>query len=192
MRKKTIYIEKEWMEGFRLGSEHSFSELFNQLYPALTLYSFRITKNQPASEDIAEESFLKVWNNRDSFQQYDHLKSWLYKVVKNSSLKWLKKEEKTLANNLQIIADYESSEKHALDALIQAEVFREIHTILGSLPSQSRKIAQMIFFEDKTIQEVSDELGLSASTVKTQKGRALAKLKKYLLYQLLLVLFSYH
>ena len=189
MRKKLVDNKFELMEGFRHGLESSFTELFNQLYPSLSFYGLRITNDQEASEEIAEEAFLKVWNSRDLFYHYNHLKAYLYKVVKNSSLKWLKREKNIRANSVQITEDYESSDRHALDSLIQSEVFLEIESILGSLPSQSKKIAKLIFFEDKNIAQVAKELGLSISTVKTQKGRALAKLKKYLLHTFIFLSF---
>ena len=179
MRKKDIRSENEIMESFRLGEEKSFSEVFKKLFPKLTYYAFRIIKDQLASEDIAEDAFIKIWDRRELFFQFDVLKSYMYTIVRNASLTWLKKNKKIQLHCIEDTIEISSPDKNRMEAIIEVEVFHEMHAFLERLPSQSKKIVKMIFLDGKKAREVADELGLSLSTVKNQKANALNKLKKY-------------
>ena len=179
MRKKEILSEIEMMEGFRMGEERAFSEVFRALFPSLTYYAFRITKNQLTSEDIAEDAFIKIWDRRESFYQFDVLKSYVYTIVRNASFTWLRKNKTVQLDFIEDTTDVSSRDKNRMEAIIEVEVFHELHVFLERLPRQSKKIIKMIFLDGKKAREVAEELGLSLSTVKNQKANALNKLKKY-------------
>src|SRR5450631_2461652 len=91
MRKQELQNESELMQGFRSGSEKCFEEVFNLYFHSLCFYSLKITKDQAAAEDITEESFVKIWQRKEMFTQINVLKSYLYKIVRNASLDWIKK-----------------------------------------------------------------------------------------------------
>jgi RNA polymerase sigma-70 factor (ECF subfamily) len=61
---------------------------------------------------------------------------------------------------------------------IRAEFYAEIHNAIKTLPPECRKIFTMLYIEGKTVRETADELGLARSTIKTQKARGLAMLRK--------------
>jgi RNA polymerase sigma-70 factor (family 1) len=179
MQKREILSETEMIEGFRLGEERAFSEVFRALFPSLTYYAFRITKNQLTSEDIAEDAFIKIWDRRESFYQFDVLKSYVYTIVRNASFTWLRKNKTVQIHSIEETTDVSSQDKNRMEAIIEVEVFHELHVFLERLPRQSKKIIKMIFLDGKKAREVAEELGLSLSTVKNQKANALNKLKKY-------------
>jgi RNA polymerase sigma-70 factor (ECF subfamily) len=167
------------MAGFRQGEEKSFDAIFHALYPALCLYSFRITKSKEAARDIAEESFVKIWERREQFHRFASLRSYLYTTVRNASLDWLK----NFAESAEPLTEEPEmpAGKNRLECLIEAEVFRQLMSSLDSLPRQRKKIIRMIFFEGRNTREVAEALGLSQSTVKTQKSKAMAYLRKRML-----------
>jgi RNA polymerase sigma-70 factor (ECF subfamily) len=75
--------------------------------------------------------------------------------------------------------------------IIRAEFYGELYRAIHTLPPECRKIFTMLYIEGKTVRETAEELGLALSTVKTQKARGLAALKKKLrpyLYCLLMAM----
>src|SRR5688572_8982050 len=72
------------------GDEHAFSNAFLAYYSALCFFSKGITGDSEAAEDIVEDLFLKLWKRREQFESEQHLKSFLYRSVKNASLNFLK------------------------------------------------------------------------------------------------------
>src|SRR5579872_7109291 len=87
-----INTTEQLLEGFREGRESAFSSIFRQLYPALCYYSLRFTNDQAAAEDIATDSFMKVWERRGNFYHLDALKSYLYTTVRHASFVWIKRQ----------------------------------------------------------------------------------------------------
>jgi len=62
--------------------------------------------------------------------------------------------------------------------IIRAEFYGELYTAIKTLPPECRKIFTLLYIEGKTVRETADELGLAFSTIKTQKARGLATLRK--------------
>lgn len=170
--------EEALLRGFREGQEKSFAEVFKTLYPALCFYALRITGDQSASEDIAGESFIKIWSRREQFHQFNILKSYLYSTTRNASLNWLKHSQRQQLSEKEAAAGGPDSEKYVLDDIVRAELLREIYTALDNLPPQCRKIMAMLYIEGKNTGQIAKELQLAPGTVKTQKARGVMLLRK--------------
>ena len=70
--------------------------------------------------------------------------------------------------------------QHPEGDIIRAEFYGELYRAINTLPPECRKIFTMLYLEGKTVRETAEELGLALTTVKTQKVRGLAALKKKL------------
>lgn len=182
--------EEALLRAFREGQEKSFAEVFKTLYPALCFYALRIIGDQSASEDIAGESFIKIWSRREQFHQFNILKSYLYSTTRNASLNWLKHSQRQQLSEKEAAAGGPDSEKYVLEDIVRAELLREIYTALDNLPPQCRKIMAMLYIEGKNTGQIAKELQLAVGTVKTQKARGVMLLRKRVLaFPILLELF---
>src|ERR1700689_2713773 len=121
MREKNNYTEQQLVDDFRKGDEKAFSELFRKLYPAMCFYALRYTDDQAAAEDITEESFLKIWNRRATFSNYKVLRSYLYTIVRNASLTWIKIEKRRSVIRNEIATLAEISESSVIENIVRAE-----------------------------------------------------------------------
>jgi len=166
------------MDGFRAGQHNCFTDVFNLFYASLCYYSLKITQDQAASEDIVEDSFIKIWERRDIFFEINVLKSYLYTTVRNASLSWIKKDRNIISLPQNIDQVVFSDEYDSFKYIIGSEVYNKLHRALKQLSPQGKQIIKMIFFEGKNTRCVANELGISQSTVKTQKGRSISTLKK--------------
>jgi RNA polymerase sigma-70 factor (family 1) len=181
--------DQQLMDDFRNSDEKAFLKLFRRLYPSLCFYALRFTEDQAAAEDITEESFIKIWYRREQFSNHKVLRSFLYSTVRNASLNWLKQKERQAYHKNEIANNTKFSEESILENIVRVEVFNDVFAAFEKLPPKCRKIISMIFFERKSLREVAHELGLSISTVKTQKARGLMLLKnKLTLFLSLLIL----
>jgi RNA polymerase sigma-70 factor (ECF subfamily) len=179
MRDNFANSRKGAMQGFRAGREDVFTEIFREFYPATCYYAFQITNDQAAAQDIAEGAFIKVWKRREIFYEFITLKSYLYTIVRNDSLNWLKAESRRLGLQHAAAAEIHQPESLAWENLIQAEVIRELYTAIEALPPQRRKIFTMLYKDGKSVKQVAKELQLSISTIKDHKKAGLIFLRKY-------------
>jgi RNA polymerase sigma-70 factor (family 1) len=189
MRQRNDYTDQELVDDFAKGSQKAFTKLFHQFYSALCYYAFRFTDDQAAAEDIVEETFIVVWNRRESFHHYKVLRSFLYSSVRNACLNWMKQNERHAVHKKIIASNTELSESSVLENLVRAEVFRDVFNALEKLPPKCKEIFTLIFFEGKNIRDVAAELKLSVNTVKAQKRRGLILLRNRLTIILSLVSF---
>ena len=180
MSKKIKYYNANLLEDFRAGKQTAFTEIFHAHYSALSYYSYKITNDQESAQDIVSESFIKIWERCAMFFEINVLKSYLYTTVRNASINCLKNNAKIRPLPDDVDSEKLQSENLAFQHIIEAEVFDILTSALHELSPQGRQVIQMIYFEGKKTRVVAKELGVSQSTVKTQKGRALVKLKKSL------------
>src|ERR1700689_1849067 len=188
MREKNNYTEQQLVDDFHRGDEKAFSQLFRLLYAAMCFYALRYTGDQAAAEDITEESFLKIWDRRETFSNYKVLRSFLYSTVRNASLNWLKTKKRQAVHKKELAIQTEVFESSVLENIVRAEVFNDVYAAFAKLPPRCRQIISMIFFEGKNAREVAEELNLSIGTVKTQKARGLMLLRNRLTILFLLTL----
>lgn len=164
---------------FQRGEERGFTYFFNTLYPALMYYAFRILNDRAAAEDVVEESFIKIWERHSTFTHPQVIKSWLYTTVRNASLNMLKQEQSQHTHKENIAREQQASyQESPLNDMIIAEVITQVHSTIQVLPTECRKIFQMMYIQGKTVREIAEELGLSISTIKNQKARGLEILRK--------------
>jgi len=167
----------ELLSSFNQGDREAFGHLFNHFYGPLCLFSQRITQDAPMSEDIVQESFVKLWEKRPSFEKIEVFKSFLYSSVKNASLNYLEHHSVKQKYQKHVINNGPVSEKSILHNIIRAEVLRQTFDAIDTLPEQCRRVIKMTFEEGKKPKEISAELGITISTVNNQKMRGLSILR---------------
>lgn len=166
-------------ESFKRGEEKGFRFFFNSLYASLVFYSWRFSQDRESAEDIAEESFIKIWERHESFSHPNVIKSWLYTTVRNATLNKMA-EEKRQNKHKDIIAaekQYEYQES-PLAGIVITETIMEVRKALKVLPTECRKIFEMLYIENMSIRETANKLKIGISTVKNQKYRGLEILRK--------------
>ncbi len=166
---------------FQRGEERGFDYFFRELFPSLCFFANRILENRYEAEDIASSAFIKIWNKHPQFDDVKNIRSYLYQIVRNDCFKFLQQKERRGRMQKEIeyltIADTNNS---CESDIIRAEVISNLYNALNSLPTECRKVFKMLYIDGKKVSEIAEALQISPSTVKSQKARGLAILKKKL------------
>lgn len=181
----------------REGNERAYSYLFKVFYQALFNYAGRVVHDEDYAHNIVQGVFCRFYENRKKIIIEGSLKSYLYRSVYNSCLDTLKHEKVKNMYNDQVLLDFYSKEI-ALAPEVELNLRREeirkaIDVSINRLPERCRQIFVMSKIEEKSNQEIANELGISIKTVETQMRIALAKLRKdlgWLYYMIFLDFFS--
>ncbi len=173
------YIFEKNAALFQQGSEEALAFFFTQFHPALSHYAFALLKNRFIAEEIAAGAFVKTWKMHRKLDRYEGIRAYLYKVVNRDCLRAIEKEKKRFAVHLSASGKINTDDS-PFDQLVKSELYRLLHNEIKKLSPGSQKVLTMHYFEGKTTAEIAAELQLSDSTVKTQKLRALATLRKRL------------
>jgi len=187
LQPEPTYDVVESILAFQRGEEKGFSFFFKEFYAAVCYFSYTIIKDRAAAEDIAADSFLKLWERHSGFENGASIKSFLYKVVHHASIDWLRMQKKSRAYLKEASYLAEESENFMQQQIIEAETYREVLATMKILPPKCRQIFRMFYFEGKDYNQIASELNLSINTIRVQKARALAMLRQQLGTSLLIL-----
>lgn len=187
MPAKIVYIEDAFA-ALQNSEERGLSYYFDKFYNRLVYFSNSITGSETASEDIVSEGFLKLWNKRSTLAQESHVKHFLYFVIRNDSIHYLreKKKDRNRANCLIQLSPV--SENGVLERLIETESYERFYRMYARLPQKCREVFDLFYLQNKPVKEIAKELSISVNTVKSQKQRALQLLRAYCTEEKLLVI----
>ncbi len=154
-------------------------KLYKQYSRAMFNIAYRIANNREDAEDILQESFIECFRNLKSFRAESTFGAWLKSIVINKSIDHLRKKDiqLILQENLPDVPEEEEKEEENGETTLK--ISNIIHC-MGLLPAGYRVVLSLYLLEGYDHSEISQILGISESTSKSQYSRARAKLKKLL------------
>jgi RNA polymerase sigma-70 factor (ECF subfamily) len=169
-----IYIHAPLIEDCRKGNKKAQFRLYEQYSKAMYNLAYRILNNREDAEDILQEAFVESFRNLDSFRFESTFGAWLKKIIVNKCLNHIKKKkiDLTLCETLPTTI-YEEEEEVIYET---GKIFKSIEL----LPDGYRIILTLYLLEGYDHSEISQILGISESTSKSQYSRAKEKLKNIL------------
>jgi RNA polymerase sigma-70 factor (family 1) len=156
-----------------------FRQVFEEYYVALCNYAFVFTKERNSSEDIVQETFLKIWEKKQDLIGNDTIRYYLFTAVRNNSLSYLKQEKKVFPLQGLDLADYDVQPMRADDTQ-KTEPVILIKKGLALLPPKCREVFLLSRISNLPYKEIAKSLDISVKTVENQIGKALKILKNFL------------
>jgi RNA polymerase sigma-70 factor (family 1) len=158
-------------------SQEEFDRIFVDWYTQLRNFVYYKTGDMQISEDIVQDTFLKVWEKRESIRK-DTIKPLLYRIANNLFLNRIDHEKV----QLRFASDNVKNEYSAApDFELEMREFDErLQRSLSELDEKNRVVFLMNRIDDLTYREIAETLGLSQKAVEKRMGKALAFLKEKL------------
>ena len=175
-----IEDERKLIEKIVAGDEQAFSVLFFKYLPVLQIFATKFTKSDNAAEEIIQDSFLRVWLNRDKLADVANVKAYLYKYVSNECLSYLRKKLKEDRVVDAFVAKQQNSHNNTVETINLNEVTKIIAIAVEKLPDQRKNIYQLSRRDGKTIPEIAEILNISPNTVKNALVIALKSIRIHL------------
>ncbi len=164
----------------REGRESAFHAIFKKYFSVLTIFAYKIVKDEDLARDIVQTVFTRIYEQRDTLEIKVSLKSFLYQSVRNRSLNELKSIQIKQRHH-DIILQHSAGDIDDGDNLMEeAETENRIVGAVGALPAQCKRIFEMSRFEGLSNAEIAEMLSLSKRTVETQISKALKTLREQL------------
>lgn len=171
------------------GDKDAFKIIFDTYYKRLYSFSLQYVDDTYAAEEIVEEALLKLWQKRHKLAKVENLKSYLYTMVRNASLDFLKKEKKYVRLDVKKHGSITIKEHY----IIEEETHAILYQALESLPKKCRRIFELSCLDGVKYKDIAEDLQISINTVKSQRSRAIellkAHLKKYSFFYFFFVFF---
>lgn len=182
------FSEIEIIWKIQSGDVKIFEALFREYYYSLSRFTTSIVKSSSAAEDLVQDIFLKIWENRQTWNPQGTIKTYLYRASKNQALNYLK--HLNVVNNWAEFSRNSFSSINPEDEFERKELLNSVNGAVNKLPEKCKMIFLLHRHEGLSYREISEVLNISISTVETQMGRALKKIREILFPYLSMLLIT--
>ena len=174
------YNEKILAERLVKGDEGAFKQLFERYFEPLVLFAASICKSQEIAEEMVQEVFIKVWQNRHTVNPDLSFKAYLYKITKNQVINFVRRAAFEERVKKELWLRMEQGHNPTEDRIFSSEYHEQVTHALQRLSPQKQLIFRLSRGEGKSHQEIATQLGLSRSTVKNHIVETLNFVRNYL------------
>jgi len=184
--------EKILIDRLKAGDKTAFTILFTWYYQDIVRFSDTFTKNTDVSEELVQEVFVNLWENRDSLSIENSLKSYLLKTVQNRCIDWLRHLNVRSKYAALILDKPVLSDNNTEDYILHSELELNFSIAVKKLPAEYAEVFTMSRVELLTYKEISQKLGVSVRTVEVRVSKALLFLRDELKDYLVFIVFILH
>lgn len=164
------------------GDTQAFAVLVDCYKNLVFTLALRMLKNREEAEEVSQDTFIKIFKALPKFKGDSKLSTWVYKVAYNTSLDRIKKNSRH-QNEVAIDSFTENQIKtldNALEALETAEQQQTIQDCLQELSSKDSFLLTLFYFEELSLEEISQIVNMETNTVKVNIHRARKRLAVHL------------
>ncbi len=178
--------EIQLIKAFKKGDTESFKLLFDRYHKRLYSFLFDLLKSKEDAEEIVQEAFIKIWENRENFLEDYPFEPLLFRIARNTSLNYSRKRVNRAVFEKNFSFSSDLSAGSADEYILLQETQNIIDAILNGLPPKRKEIFLLQKVEGLSRQEIAEKLGISVITVDHQLFKAnrymLEEIKKYSLF----------
>jgi RNA polymerase sigma-70 factor (ECF subfamily) len=170
--------EQQLISLLRDSSQDAFAQLFDSYSQKLYRFSYSYLKTEAEAEEIVQDVFLKLWENRDKLRNETSFQSYLFTIAFNAIRKHFNqkaRDERFRTSLLESLSDENPSLENHPD--FEALVAR-LDQLIEAMPARRKEIFLKRKKEGKSVREIASEMDISPKTVENQITEAMNYLKK--------------
>lgn len=169
------------------GDKQAFEIIYKSYYKRLHGFARTYIREFQVAEDIIQTVFLKIWENKETWEPKGKLRHYLFNAVRNESLNFKRHTRIVQGSEAELLRIYE--ERIEFEAIgEESDIKIEIEKGINHLPPRCREIFLLNRRSGLTYVEIAEYLDISINTVNTQMGRALETLRIFLSEHLSIIL----
>ena len=172
--------ETELLQRIAEEDQEAFSALFFYYQQPVSQVVMLYTKDLSVAEEVLQEVFLKVWLNRATLPDLKDFRSWLFIIVRNYIIDYLRRwsSRKTTETNWHTDTSLDPEEA---DHKLRMNNYQQLlQNAVNTLPQQQKAVFLLAREQQLTYDAIAKHLSLSPATVKTHMQRALQHIRAYL------------
>ena len=181
-------LEDDLIERAQRKDETAFIQLVERYKDKIFYLALRMLRSAQEAEDVAQETFLRVYTHLDRFDRKHKFSTWLYRIATNLCIDRIRKAKPKYSLDEPVGEDgeqdwyslQEGDEPTPEESLIALETRQQVLDAVEKLPAQYKAVIVLRYFHDLSLAEIGDILQLPVTTVKTRVHRGREALRKLL------------
>ena len=188
MKKNSNDSDSLLVEKAKEGNEGAFNFLMNKYYPRVYASLFSFTKSKEDSEDLAQQTFVKVWQQIQSFRGDSAFFTWVYRIAINLAKNYVAssgyKKQKVNSSIDQLEIDISSNE-NIESMLIHSQSIEDIRDFINTMPEALKTAFTLRESDGKSYEEISIITETPIGTVRSRIFRARESIVEYMRKELI-------
>lgn len=187
MKAKPIRIAPETVEAAKNGDQFALSEIYEKSYNTIYYVVKSIIADEDATQDVVQDSFMKAFRSISKLDNPSSFLPWMKRLATNAAKDWLKKKKPILFSSMYPDdgdedeqepefedVDLTQQPEEALDAKTKKQLLWEI---INDLSEEQRLVVSMFYFQEMSVADIAENLGVSQGTVKSRLNYARKKIE---------------
>ena len=161
------------------GDRLAMQVLFARHHVRVFRFVLRLVRNDATAEDLISEVFLDVWRQAGKFEGRSQVSTWLLSIARFKALSVLRRKPESELDDetAEAIEDTSDTPDVTLEKKQKADIIRKC---LSGLSNEHREIVDLVYYHEKSVEEVAEIVGIPEATVKTRMFYARKKLAELL------------
>ena len=165
-------LNKDWEQAFKLLVKDYHQRVYWQIRRMVLIHE--------DADDIAQNVFIKIYQNLNSFKNESKLSTWIFRITYNETINFIHKNAKEQNvsfedYSMNIADDLSTAEYYTGD-----EIELKLQKAIASLPEKQRVVFMMKYYDEMKYEQISEVLGTSVGALKASYHHAVTKIKEFL------------
>ena len=190
MEESILYSDEKLMQEIKADNMFAFDILYKKYSKRIYKFAYSLLKSQEESENIVQDVFLNLWENRNKVEKDSSVKYYVFTIAYNSAISIIRKKarESQFIEYLKSLQDLNQEPVNI--ELEYHELTHRLEDIVDHLPDRQKSIYVLHNIEGLKYSEISKRLNISTNTIENHMSRALRTIRKKLgKYSLIAILF---
>ena len=176
------YNDERLVAEISKGNHAAFSVLYNRFFPVLYAYAFKLTKDRSQAEDVLQEIFISLWDNRKKLTISRSVSTYLYAAVRYQFYRLVARDKARQDVSAELITSMANQTFETDAALLHVELQAIVMSIAKALPGKLGEIFIKSRVEDLSNGEIAEKLDLSEKTIRNQLSLATRRIRSKLIH----------
>jgi len=154
-------------------------ELLNSFYEKVFAYFLRLCGREEDAADLTQKTFAKVWTSLGSYRGRSTFSTWVHGVARHVYVDWRRRKELTSPADDRWWDLQPDSQASPFESTAEREIAEQLYALVEKLDEDAREAVHLHYYQELTLEQTAEVLGVAESTVKYRLRRAVDFLKRH-------------
>ncbi len=161
------------------GNMDSFNIIVNKYEMTILKFIYNMLRNREASEDVAQEVFITVYNKLYMYNSNYKFSNWILQIARNKCIDYIRKYKRVYESNLDDVKDLTSAEMSPEQSAEYNETKDKVISFINELSDIDRQLILLRYTQELTFYDIGEILNMSESAVKRRYYKLRDRFKEY-------------